>query len=41
MAIADMMDMEGGGMLNQEKKDTLVVLQGCRNTLLLGKEETW
>ena len=40
LAIVDMMDMEGGGMLNQETKDTLVGLQGHRNTLLLDKEET-
>ena len=41
LAIVDMMDMEGGGLLNQESKDTLVGLQGHRNTLLLEKEETW
>ena len=28
-------------MLNQETKDTLVGLQGHRNTILLEKEETW
>ena len=41
MEIVDIMDMEGGGMLNQETKDTLVGLQGRRNTILLEKEETW
>ena len=35
------METEGGGMLNHESKDTLVGLQGRRNTLLLEKEETW
>ena len=39
--IVFIMDTEGGGMLNQESKDTLVGLQGRRNTLLLEKEETW
>ena len=39
--IVFIMDSEGGGMLNQESKDTLVGLQGRRNTLLLEKEETW
>ena len=38
--IVFIMDMKGGGMLNQESKDTLVGLQGRRNTLLLEKEET-
>ena len=41
LEIVDMMDMEGGGLLNEESKDTLVGLQGRRNTLLLEKEETW
>ena len=35
------MDLEGGGMLNQESKYTLVGLQGHRNTILLEKEDTW
>ena len=39
--IVFIMDTEGGGMLNQESKETLVGLQGRRNTLLLEKEETW
>ena len=41
MDIESIMDLDDGGMLNQESKDTLVGLQGCRNTLLLEKEETW
>ena len=41
MDIESIMDLDGGGMLNQESKDTLVVLVGCRNTLLLDQEETW
>ena len=39
--IVFILDSEDGGMLNQESKDTLVGLQGRRNTLLLEKEETW
>ena len=35
------MDLEGGGYLTQESKDSLVSLQGRRNTILLDKEETW
>ena len=39
--ISATMDLEGGGMLNQETKDSLVRLQGRRNIILLDKEETW
>ena len=35
------MDLEGGAYMNQDTKDTLVRLQGRRNTILLDKEETW
>ena len=32
---------EGGVYLDQESKDSLVRLQGRRNSILLDKEETW
>ena len=35
------MDLEGGGYMNQDSKDTLVRLQSRRNTILLDMEETW
>ena len=35
------MDMEGGGFMDQESKESLVRLQGRNNTILLDKEETW
>ena len=34
-------NMDGGGMMNQMKKDKLIQLEGRRITLLLEKEETW
>ena len=38
--IYNIMDLEGGGYLNQDTKYSLVRLQGRRNTILLDKEET-
>ena len=35
------MDLDGGGMLNQADKDSLVKLQGKRNAILLDREDTW
>ena len=34
-------NMDGGGMMNQTKKDELIQLEGRRITLSLEKEETW
>ena len=39
--IYNIMDLEDGGYLTQESKDSLVNLQGKRNTIVLDKEETW
>ena len=39
--ISTIMDLEGGGYLDQVSKDSLVRLQGRRNSILLDKEETW
>ena len=38
--IFNIMDLEGGGYMNQDSKDTLVRLQSRRNTILLDLEET-
>ena len=40
MDIESIMDSDGGGLLNQASKDTLVGLMGHRNTLLRDREET-
>ena len=39
--IYNIYDLEGGGYVTQESKDSLVNLQGKRNTIVLDKEETW
>ena len=41
LEISRIYNMDGGGMLNQMKKDVLFQLEGRRFTLLMEKEETW
>ena len=39
--LSELLEKGGGGMLTQMDKDTLIRMEGRRNTLLLEKEETW